>query len=170
MLRNPADLQLRGPIGCRWFAVFRTLPRILCGLASALSVDLPQEPCQPPPSFRMHRQHVDDVDPWSSSRRGVTILDVGAIYERVFLPPLGHIEWGRTLGAPWEGRVALSPGAPGTGPIPVYSRLAPDDHRQRVSFHSASISPSNRATFRRASGCIVSMSMMSAQSSPCPSR
>ena len=36
--------------------------------------------------------------------------------------------------------------------------------------YSASISAAIRANRRRSSGCIVSMSMMSAQSSPCPSR
>jgi len=64
----------------------------------------------------------------------------------------------------------LCPRGPGHRPHPCLLRGLPDDHLQRVSLHSASISPINRATFRRASGCIVSMSMMSAQSSPCPSR
>ena len=44
---------------------------------------------------------------------------------------------------------------------------APDDNHPPAA---ASISASNRTTLRRASGCNVSMSMMSAQSSPRASR
>jgi hypothetical protein len=42
--------------------------------------------------------------------------------------------------------------------------------RSHHSPEAASISANNRATFRRSSGYIVSMSMMSAQSSPRSSR
>jgi hypothetical protein len=85
------------------------------------------------------------------------------------LSPLGtHRTAGRS--EPLKRGGQLVPGASGTGPIRVYSELAPNDHLQRVSFRSARISPSSRTTFRRSSGHIVSMSMMSAQSSPCPSR
>jgi hypothetical protein len=50
------------------------------------------------------------------------------------------------------------------------SALAASLAASRAFQVSASTSPSSRATPRRVSGCIVSMSMMSAQSSPCPSR
>jgi hypothetical protein len=49
----------------------------------------------------------------------------------------------------------LCPWGPGHRPHPCLQRVCPDDGFRRVSFHSASISPSNRATFPRASGCIV---------------
>jgi hypothetical protein len=53
----------------------------------------------------------------------------------------------------------------GESPSPVARLTRPPS---RCS--SPSISPSNRATRRRASGYIVGMSIMSAHSSPCPSR